>query len=118
MTFNQAACVRSSPSVKIVPQTQTGVPGQTLTYEFSLLNMNMLVCPSATYAVTPKAPAGWTVTPPTFIESLVSNQKIIRTFTVTSKLNARAGSYEISQKAVDVADRKLFGGDGADYVIP
>jgi len=107
VAFNPSACNLNAPGLSVTPQTQIGAAGQARTYIFNLSSNNILACGPSSYTVTPSVPAGWTVSPSSFTETLSSGELTQASFTVTSKANAKVGNYAISAKASYASGRKL-----------
>jgi hypothetical protein len=117
VSFNPAACVnKQSPVVQIFPFSQSGNAGQTLTYQLTTRNPNMIACGPSTYTVTGKAPAQWTISP-AFNVTLAPGAQDVRTFTVTSKSSAHSGDYAFTQKAIDQSNSRVNATGTAHYVV-
>lgn len=54
-------CSHNSPTLNLVPQTQTGQVGQQLTYQLNLINTNTGGCSNETYSFSVTGLTGWTI---------------------------------------------------------
>ncbi len=118
-TFNiSAPCTRTNPGVSISPASQTGNPGQTLSYTVTIINYDSSDCGSSTFNLTKSCPAGWTC-------NLSSNSITISpngssgavSLSVTSPVAATAGNYTVSVTAQNSAATSYTGTGSATYSI-
>lgn len=59
-TPNPTLCARTNPKVTIAPLSQSGNPGQTLTYVASITNTDSLACAPSTFALRTQVSANFT----------------------------------------------------------
>lgn len=107
VTYDQSVCVAGSPRLSMTPLSVTTTAGTPVTFRLTIGNVNITACPAATYNVTAKVPSQWSIDVPSFTLTLQSGEFAERLFTVTPKPSTRSGTYTVTQKAVDVTDRKL-----------
>ncbi len=106
-------CQRNDPGVTLDPPSQSGNPGDTLTYNVSVQNWD-LNCDPSTFDLTPTCPSDWPVciltpTPPSLTINAGESDSSI-TLTVRSSSNAPRENYNILVTAYDsVLDRSGYG---------
>ncbi len=57
------ACIRRAPAVTINPAQQSGTPGTSLNYTYTVLNNDTVGCGSSSFAITAKVDTGWSYSP-------------------------------------------------------
>ncbi len=118
VTFGSVSntCTNYAPSLAISPATQTGAAGSTMTYTFTMQNIDSSSCTSSTYTVNPTLPAGWYMTPSSYTETLAPGASVTRTFNVTSAATA-VGSNTFNLTATSTANSGLTKSASAIYTV-
>lgn len=111
-------CVPANPSVSIVPSSQSGAAGKTLSYTMTVTNNDSNPCTPATFDLTPTLPANWIQTPDTMSEVITPGNSVVKTILVTAPADAVAGTYTFTETSHNVAMPTLSGSANAAYVIP
>ena len=110
-------CQRANPEVVLSPSSKTGNPGETLTYDVTVINED-LNCGSATFTLTSVCPTDW---PQCEIGSdsltIDAGQSGSTTLSVTSPDNVSSGNYNISVTATNNASG-LSATGSAQYIVP
>jgi uncharacterized repeat protein (TIGR01451 family) len=115
--FGPQPCIRSNPVLAISPTTQTGAPGQTLTYTLTLTNNDNSGCTASTFTVTPSLPGGFSQSPAFLSENVSPGSTITGTLLITSDPNTSTGSYTFAEIAMNAADQVYFLSASAIYEV-
>jgi len=114
---NVAPCTRSNPLVSLSPASQSGGPGTSLNYTFSVTNQDSASCASSTFSLAQTIPAGWSATfTPTSL-SLAPGAAGTSTFKVTSSASAAIGNFTVTAKATNQVDNTKTASASATYVV-
>lgn len=88
-------CQRGTPYVTVDKQSQTGNPGQTLTYQYSIKNTDSTACGATTFSFRGEIPSGWA----SIIQSIATinpGQTVTVPMYVTSAATAADGTYTVN----------------------
>ena len=117
VTYDPSACEINAPAVSISPSIARERAGLSVPFTVRVANTNMAACTASTYNVVIKVPSQWTVDVPSFSVTLKPDEFVERNIQVTSKMNAKRGSYTINMKATDTTDRKASATYPATVII-
>jgi hypothetical protein len=107
VSFSGATCQNTSPTLTITPTQANTTAGQTTSYTLTLKNNDSANCAPSNYNLSGLLPSGLTQTPPAWSETLAPGASVSRTILITADLNAAAGSYAITEKAVSATSSSL-----------
>ncbi|MEM5794513.1 MAG: NEW3 domain-containing protein [Candidatus Aenigmatarchaeota archaeon] len=112
-------CVRSNPTVSIIPQSQsTSVAGTTLTYTVSIINNDNLACGSSIFSLSVNCPSGWICNlAQTSLTVSPGGNSNSTTINVTSPLTASQGTYSFTVRATNNNDPSYYGQGTGNYTI-
>jgi len=113
-------CTRANPSVSISPSSQSGNPGDTLTYTVTVTNNDNSACGSSTFDLSViNCPSGWTCSLADNSLTISSGSSKSTTISVTSSSSASSNTYVITVKAENSADTTYYGSEDLEYkVVP
>lgn len=113
----QATCTQSNPTISINPTSQTGKPGQSLSYEFTVQNNDTSACSASTFNVTKVVPSkfGGALNPASF--QLNPGTSGTGNFSLTADKKAKRGSYGFTLTAKNSANTKLTNSANGTYVV-
>ncbi|MCC5994553.1 MAG: NEW3 domain-containing protein [Candidatus Aenigmarchaeota archaeon] len=95
-------CFHSNPSVSISPSSQTGSPGQTLTYTITVINNDNSACNSSTFTLSvTSCPSGFTCNLAQTSLTISPGYSNSTTISVTSSSTSSAGNYTFTVKATN-----------------
>ncbi|GEM_PF-2031083 len=111
-------CVRANPTVSVVPDSQTGIPGQTIFYEVAVTNNDTLDCGASSFTIAPVLPLQLTQIPDVFQRTII-NPGITdySQFSITSATDAVDGSLSFEEVAVNDAIPSYTGSGFAQYLV-
>jgi len=112
-----AACTRSNPTVSLTPSSQSGNPGQTLTYTATVTNNDSSACGASTFNLTYSCPSGWTCSLSSSSQTISPGSSASVTLSVTSPTTATAGGYTVSVTATNSAATSYSGTGYATYTV-
>lgn len=116
-TPTPSPCTRANPTLSASPQSQYGVPGETLAYEISVTNNNSVGCSSTRYFMNATRPfAGWISTFTSGVLVIKPGQTLVTTLLVTSAPEAVSPGYPISVSTTGQEDG-TFGNTFVSYLI-
>ena len=110
-------CVKANPSVSISPSSQSGSPGQTLTYTVNVTNNDNAACGSSIFSLTvTQCPSGFTCgLSKTSVTISPGSTDSSTTISVTSPSTATVGNYTFKVRATN----NTYSGEAfANYSIP
>lgn len=96
ISFGSGTCVRANPGISISPSSQSGFPGDSLTYSINVSNNDSSACTPSTFVITPLLPAGWSQSPSNSL-TLNPGTSTTTTVSVISPTNVASGSYSFSE---------------------
>ncbi|MEM5766433.1 MAG: NEW3 domain-containing protein [Candidatus Aenigmatarchaeota archaeon] len=109
-------CVRANPIVTVSPSSQTGSPGQTLTYTLNIMNQDNSACTASTFEFSViNCPSGWScssggaIIPPSSSSSF--------TLHITSSPSAVEGTYSLTAKVTNSGNTSYYSLASANYVV-
>jgi hypothetical protein len=98
------SCARANPAVTISPISQSGAPGNSVSYQLTVTNKNSSACGTTTFAFTPQVPGGWSSANSPATLSLDAGASASSIWTVTSSTtNVSEQSYAVYSTAYDTA---------------
>ena len=113
-----SGCVRANPSVTIIPSSQSGNAGDTLTYTVEVTNNDNSACGSSTFSLSvTQCPSGFTCTLTLDSLTIDPGTTSSTSISVTSSSSSTAGTYTFEVKATNDADSNYFGEGSADYTV-
>ena len=112
-----SSCSRQNPSVTISPSSQTGNPGQTLTYTVYVTNNDNSACGSSTFTLTNTCPSGFTCSLSSSSLTISPGSTSSTSISVTSSSSSSPGTYTFSVTATNNADSTKRGTGSASYVV-
>ncbi|MBI1978478.1 MAG: hypothetical protein HYS62_00260 [Candidatus Aenigmarchaeota archaeon] len=115
-TITFTICTRSNPTVSIIPVSQQGEGGDTLTYTVQVSN-NDVDCGAENFALTTTCPAGWTCNFAQSPLSVPSGSSASTTLSITSPATATTGTYTIPVTAKNQLDVSYSDTKNANYEI-
>jgi hypothetical protein len=112
-----ATCNPNTPTVNLLPASQSGEPGMTLNYTFSLTNRDSSRCAETTFYLNSSLPGGWrgTLYPETL--TLLPGETGSATLSVTSPVGTVEDSYVLKVDASDGSDPIHAASDSASYIV-
>ena len=112
------ACTRDNPGVSISPSSQSGNPGQTLSYTATIINYDSSGCGSSTFNLTKSCPSGWTCSLSSSTITISPNGSAgAVSLSVTSPTTATVGDYTVSVTATNSAATSYSGTGSATYTV-
>jgi hypothetical protein len=111
------ACIAGAPTVSLAPTSQSGGPGDTLSYAVSVTNANSLCCAASSFALSEAVPYGWTGTLSTTTLNLAPGQTGTATLAVTSAISAAANTYGVSVNVNDSGEAEQATSGSASYTV-
>ncbi len=116
--FGFCNCEENNPTVSVSPDTDTGNPGDTITYTVRVANNDNEACDASSFDLTFTPPeAGWSgvfATDPLTVDEASSAET---TIDVTSPSDATGGPYTFTVTAEKEEDPTYSGSGTADYVV-
>lgn len=95
------SCSRTQPTLSLAPNSQSGTPGEKLTYNISLINNDSLSCPVTHFEISSQVSSDWTGELSTTSVDLAPNHVFQSQLSVTSSpLDYNPGSKPVSIYAV------------------
>ena len=110
------ACTRNSPTVSISPPSQTGSPGDALSYTVSVKNNDSSGCGNSLFKIEPDSCSYPLSCGSTAQDYISPGQTKNFGITVSSNSSASAGSYTFSYKATNL-NSGWFAGSSATYQV-
>ncbi len=103
ISFGPGSCVPASPTISLSPSSQSGNPGQTLSYTASVTNNDSAVCKSTTFNLSSVVPSGWgsSFSPASVTLSPIGTSSSV--LTAVSPVSSSIGQYNLSAAATDAA---------------
>jgi hypothetical protein len=113
----QSACDPYTPTVEILPASQSAAAGTTLGYAITVNNTDSANCVASNFSLSASLPSSWagSISPVTL--PLAPGQTGTATLSVTSPAGAAAGSYGFSLNVFDAAEPVHASIASAGYVI-
>jgi hypothetical protein len=112
-----SCCVRTAPTVSIVPSSQTTYPTGILTYTVNVTNPDTSGCTSSTFGLSNTCPSGWTCQlSKSSVTISPGATDSSATITITSPASASEASYPFSVAAQNQASG-LSGSGSGTYVV-
>ncbi len=112
------ACTRANPGVSISPSSQSGTPGQTLSYTATIINYDSSGCGSSTFNLTKSCPSGWTCNLSSSSITISPNGSSgAVSLSVTSSATATDGNYTVSVTATNSGATSYSGTGNATYIV-
>jgi len=116
------SCTRNNPTVRIIPYSQSGTRGQTLTYTVNVTNNDNNPCGSSTFNLTvTQCPSGtgWSFTCNLATDQLTISpgSSATTSISVTSSYSAPYDVYEFKVKATNNAYTNYYGERNASYEL-
>lgn len=115
VSFTQATCSTSSPSVSVVANQSSVLAGDTASYSVTVVNNDADSCAATKYNVSAEVPDGWLST--NSVVSLAAGATETVSLNVTPSDKASEGSYSLSFNAVNDSDSSDMGSAVANLTI-
>lgn len=113
----QPVCQAANPSVNLSPSSQTGTPGQSLSYRLNILNRDSAECQRTTFNLSPSAASPLTASANMQSVALNPGEQIDVIISVASSTQASDGSYAFSVTATDTGNNNHSAGANATYIV-
>lgn len=110
-------CARVAPVLTLASPVESIGAGGTLTYILSLTNRDSSACSATTFSVAKSAPTGWAATLASTNLSVSPGATASTTLSVTSPMNAVAGSYSVGAGVSSAAVNVHTGSASAIYTV-
>jgi len=110
-------CTRANPTVTLAPSTQSGTPGQQLTYTVTVTNHDSSACGPSVFNLSAGVPSGFTDSFGQSGLNIQPGQNGSTNISVTSPTNASPGTYTFSVTAVNGSAGTYMGSASANYVV-
>ena len=111
-------CILANPTITIVPSSQAGEAGAALTYQLTLVNNNSAECVADIFDVLPTLPGpGWTQSPASLIETLVSGETATRQVSITSPTDAAIGLHTFTETITNSDEPTYQDAETATYEV-
>ncbi len=108
VSFGALPCTNVAPTVTMTPATQTGAPGQTLTYSVTVKNNDTVSCAASAFTVSPTLPAGFVQSPPTLTTNAIdAGQSQTIMVNVTAPDAVAASNYTLTERAQNTTNASL-----------
>ena len=104
ISFGGAVCTRANPNISIDPISQWGTAGETLSYNVTIVNNDSSDCSSSTFNAASSLPAGFTMSPASYSQSIAPGASSTRNVDVTSGVSTQNGAYTFSLTATNSAE--------------
>lgn len=114
---SNTVCIAGAPGVSLAPASQSGAPGDTLSYAVSVTNTDSTDCAVSNFALSEGVPGGWSGTLSKTTLSLAPGQTGTATLAVTSASSTTAGSYSLQLEAVDAQESLHAKSATATFVV-
>jgi subtilase family serine protease len=112
----QATCVHANPLVTLLPASQNGPSGGTVSYSIAITNKDSASCTASTFNLTPTVPSSLTSVLSATTVNLAPNATATATLKLTSATTSPAANYTVSTKVVNASDASLSNIATAQYV--
>ncbi|TKB43201.1 Ig-like domain-containing protein [Thalassotalea mangrovi] len=110
------ACELRQPELNLLSDAiQSGISGETLTYQFSLLNHNSLDCESQAFLIDAGLPEGWSTTAQQLTLASGESQEFI--LNITSPASVNAADYALPINATNVQNTAQFAQQSVTYRV-
>lgn len=118
INIGKTTCTRATPSVSIAPSSQSGAPGDALSYTVTVTNKNNSACGTGTFAFTPTVPSGWSSSHAPATLSLAAGASASSVWTVRSPTsNVADQAYKVYTQAYDTAATNSASQMEATYIV-
>jgi hypothetical protein len=117
VAMNTPACTQSAPTLTVSPTTQTGSPGQSLSYGLTVTNRNGSTCTSSTFSLAQSLPSGFAGGFSPASVTLAPGASASVTWSVASGSTQSDGSYLLKATVADSAAAGNTGSVDATYVV-
>jgi hypothetical protein len=105
-----------NPTISISPANQYGYPGQSMTYNVTVVNNNANA-PAAMFNVASSLPAGWTQTPYSLTMTLNSGASSTQSVTITPPVGTVPNAYSFTETATNAGDNLYAASATATYTV-
>jgi hypothetical protein len=112
-----AACIASTPSLSVSPQSQGGASGLTASYTVSVTNRDGASCPVNVFTLSAAVPSGWSSTLSPTSLTLAPGTSAQAVLTVASAPGTPPGTYVSTLKATQAVQPSIETSATATYTV-
>lgn len=118
ITFQvSGSCMANAPTLSMSPSVLGGAAGASLTYNFSVKNLDSVYCPSSVFNLSATLPPELSASFSPSSLSIAAGASTVASVTVTSNAQSTGGTYNFAINAIDNTQASHVGSINGQYVI-